>query len=97
MHLRDYSESASNIMAEGKHILYIGVALGVIYMLIARWFLGHRRRIAVPRAGIDPGFLGIHLSAAKEEFRLRGHELVDEGYHRVKSLYCPMEEDLAKS
>ncbi|KAF1949864.1 cytochrome P450 [Byssothecium circinans] len=52
-------------------------------------WLGHRiqsrRRLkGLPRVGIDPGFLGLRLPAAKAQFFAHGQELLEQSYAKYK-------------
>lgn len=61
-------------------------ALGGVALLLL-WLgrrLSSRRRFAgLPRVGIDPGFLGLQMQAAKDEFFYHGQQLLEQGYAKV--------------
>lgn len=61
-------------------------ALGGVALLLL-WLgrrLSSRRRFAgLPRVGIDPGFLGLRMQAAKDEFFHHGQQLLEQGYAKV--------------
>ena len=50
--------------------------------LIYTWRPGSK--VNATRVGKTPGILGLNLIAAKREFALYGHSLVERGYRKVK-------------
>ncbi|KAI0546145.1 cytochrome P450 [Xylaria curta] len=64
----------------------IFILIGACLLLI--WLAGRvqaRRRFQeLPRVGIDPGLLGLHTRAAKDEFFSHGQQLLDQGYEKYK-------------
>lgn len=69
-----------------KSIL-IFIVLGGLLMLI--WLsrrMTSRRFNGLPRVGIDPGFLGLRTQAAKDEFFVKGQQLLEQGYTKVRSV-----------
>lgn len=56
-------------------------------LVLGTLFVARSSKLTARRVGIAPGFLGINLSAAKQEFVIKDHQLVDEGYHKA-SLSC---------
>jgi hypothetical protein len=55
----------------------------VTVVVLGIFFLPRRPKFSARRVGKAPGFLGLNLSAAKKEFGVNGHRLVDEGYQKV--------------
>ncbi|KAK4031299.1 cytochrome P450 [Parachaetomium inaequale] len=59
-----------------------GVALLLIWL--GRRLSSRRRFAGLPRVGIDPGFLGLRMQAAKDEFFHHGQQLLEQGYAKYK-------------
>lgn len=66
------------------HPAVYAVAAGLL-VLLGRHVMRRRRTAMFPRIGIDPGFLGLRMQAAKNEFPRDGFKLVAEGYSKVSN------------
>lgn len=73
-------------MIESCNMLLTGAFLSLLLVIVVCRAKYGRSKLRAPRMGINPGPLGIKLTAAREEFRLRGHRLVNEGYYKARSL-----------
>ena len=62
-------------------LIFLGVVT-LFLLLMYAWRGG--RKVNAPRVGISPGFLRQNIAAAKQEFFLHGHLLVEHGYREVK-------------
>ncbi|KAI8957377.1 cytochrome P450 [Daldinia sp. FL1419] len=64
------------------------VAIALVGVLLAAWIkerIASRRRFkGLPRVGIDPGLFGLRLKAARDEFYVRGQQLLVQGYEQHK-------------
>lgn len=64
-------------------VALINVACGLIAAWIIHRINSRRKFKGLPRIGIDPGFLGLRMQAAKDEFYQKAQPLLDEGYDKV--------------
>ncbi|KAJ8061491.1 hypothetical protein OCU04_009306 [Sclerotinia nivalis] len=64
-------------------VIYLSGAISLIILVI---FISSRRSRfpGIPRVGKTAGLLDFGRTAAKKEFVMNGHRLVDEGYHKVR-------------
>ena len=53
------------------------------FMLLLTIGVRRRKALNARRIGIDPGIFGRNLPAAKREFTLHGHRLVEKAYQEV--------------
>jgi len=64
----------------------IAILVSLALAFLARRASARKRFKGLPRVGIDPGFLGLRLPAAKSQFFEQGQKLLEIGYAQVGHL-----------
>ncbi|KAH8722622.1 cytochrome P450 [Phaeosphaeriaceae sp. PMI808] len=62
----------------------VTATVALLLTWVGQRFSARRRFKGLPRVGIDPGFLGLRLSAARAQFFAHGQQLLEEGYSEHK-------------
>jgi hypothetical protein len=67
---------------------YVFTTVVVILVMWLKKRISARKRFqGIPRIGIDPGFLGLRLSASKAQFFAHGQKLLEKGYAEVSIVF----------